>query len=138
MRRMYSKNQIANMATVDNKDINPSSVETDEVYAGYVSTDAFGCNGMIIEESGGETNIDGQGESNVTGMLEVNCNNLVTGGIQCDGANDCFFEGYVEIKALNAGNPQNDSFVVLHLPTSDPQEAGALWNDNGVVKISNG
>lgn len=143
MRRMYSQNQIANMATVDNKDINPSSVETDEVYANYVSTDSFGCHGMIIEESGGETVIDGQGESNITGMTEVNCNSLITGGIQCDGANDCFIEGYMEIETLDAsnvslGSPSNDGYVFLRLPTSDPHEQNALWNDNGTLKISQG
>lgn len=133
MRRMYSKNQIANMATVDGKEINPASVETE-----YLNTEAFGCNGMIIESSGGDTVIDGQGETNLSGIVEATINSINCGGINCDGANDCFFEGYVEIKYLRAGNPSDDSYVKLNLPTSDPQEAGALWNDNGVVKISNG
>lgn len=27
---------------------------------------------------------------------------------------------------------------IMNLPTSDPQKAGALWNDNGTLKVSNG
>ena len=31
-----------------------------------------------------------------------------------------------------------DGHIILDLPTSDPQVAGAVWNDNGILKISAG
>lgn len=31
-----------------------------------------------------------------------------------------------------------NNIICPNLPTSDPQVAGALWNDNGVLKISAG
>lgn len=138
MRRMYSQNQIANMATVDGKDIEPNSVET-----GYLHCEDFASHGIIIENGGSGTVLDGQGESDISGIVELTCNSLITGGIQCDGANDCFIEGYMKVNTLDAsnvslGSPSNDGYVFLRLPTSDPHEQNALWNDNGTLKISQG
>lgn len=52
----------------------------------------------------------------------------------------------VEIQLTNEGIQVDPDFNVtgecylkiLNLPTSDPQVEGALWNDNGVLKISAG
>lgn len=30
------------------------------------------------------------------------------------------------------------NIIIQHIPTSDPHVAGALWNDNGTLKISSG
>lgn len=133
MRRMFSKNQIANMATVDGKDIEPNSVET-----GYLSCEDFASHGIIIENGGSGTVLDGQNKSDINGIIELTCNSLITGGINCDGASDCIIDGYMQVAMLYAGNAANDEYVKLDIPTSDPHEKNALWNDNGTLKISQG
>ena len=45
--------------------------------------------------------------------------------------------GVTEIYLNNSIKQQGDN-LIFDLPTSDPQEAGVLWNDNGTVKVSSG
>ena len=39
---------------------------------------------------------------------------------------------------IKSGQNLNSSVIMLDLPTTDPQVAGQLWNDNGTLKISSG
>lgn len=41
---------------------------------------------------------------------------------------------------IDALNPtyNEDGLAIVELPTTDPQVAGALWNDSGTVKVSAG
>lgn len=41
------------------------------------------------------------------------------------------------VKGANEGITTN-KLVLTDLPTSDPHEEGAVWNDEGVLKISTG
>jgi len=57
-------------------------------------------------------------------------------------------KGYLSLYNLNTGvktvryneklRIEGDGLKLKDLPTSDPQEAGVLWNDSGTVKISSG
>ena len=35
-------------------------------------------------------------------------------------------------------SPNQRKCIIMNIPTSDPHVANALWNDNGVLKISSG
>jgi hypothetical protein len=36
------------------------------------------------------------------------------------------------------GNTKTETLKITNLPTTDPVDAGAIWNDNGTLKISSG
>ena len=44
-----------------------------------------------------------------------------------------YLDGHLELLRI-----QNQYVYLYNLPTSDPVEAGALWNDAGTIKISSG
>lgn len=155
MRKMYSKEQVANIAGNINT-INPGGKrgkltimgETefqDEVTlkTNMLNLDdqltVMGSNGSLIIEvpvsidaEGSDLNIYADGV-NVNTNLYVDSDYEFTadrgqfGGLTCEGDEDGHTV-YFNTERIYMGD----------LPTSDPEEEGYLWNDNGVLKISQG
>ena len=115
-----------------------------------------GLDGWIVSERLGLGDPEGTWNA-----VNINIDNSDGGGVVISGAPDVNYinipavgdlEIYNEIGAINItadGTMNLESYtlnvsntggniVVSGLPTSDPHVAGALWNDNGVLKISSG
>ena len=58
----------------------------------------------------------------------------------CSGADYSISASGISTSQLNvsSNNNGNTLFVIENLPTSDPKIRGALWNNNGTLKMSNG
>lgn len=58
----------------------------------------------------------------------------------CSGADYSISASGISTSQLNvsSNNTGNTLFVIENLPTSDPKIRGALWNNNGTLKMSNG
>ena len=58
----------------------------------------------------------------------------------CSGADYSISASGISTSQLNvsSNNYGNTLFVIENLPTSDPKIRGALWNNNGTIKMSNG
>ena len=58
----------------------------------------------------------------------------------CSGADYSISASGISTSQLNVSSNNNGDtlFVIENLPTSDPKIRGALWNNNGTLKMSNG
>ena len=127
MRRMVTSKQIEalNKIKVNDDEVVITSVDDEPIAEFYYEEGGAGESVTV-----GEVHID---NTEATPQIYGDGGILQIGDINSTGAGAWVFfnNGSVEIGADNR-------IVISGLPNSDPHANGALWNDNGTLKISSG
>ena len=128
MRRMVTSKQIEalnKITVIDDDEVVISSVDDEPVAKFYYedagASESLTVGGVHIDNTEGTPQIYGEG-----GIFQIGDINSTSAGAWI-----YFNNGDVEIGADN-------KIVISGLPNSDPHANGALWNDNGTLKISSG
>ena len=147
MKRMHSKQEIENIAQkAVSESITTESIYVTEIHENGESGSYITLNdeGIYIEGAGVtlyNSNSDDFVQLDNSGINMISTNTIYLAG-QDEMCNISLSGDTVSI--LNDGEGTgiimgpDAALILTGLPTSDPQVAGAVWNDNGVLKISSG
>jgi len=99
------------------------------VAIGYNANNTSNFNNTIMIKA------DGSAAYNSTAQYDIDIRTSAAGSLTYDTTNDWTFGAGVTMTDLTASGA---TVVFSNLPTTDPVNAGQLWNDNGTLKVSAG
>ena len=96
---------------------------------------AIGSGGINGAQAAGSNAIAIGGDANASSNDAIDIRTSAAGSLTYDTTNDWTFGAGVTMTDLTASGA---TVVFSNLPTTDPVNAGQLWNDNGTLKVSAG
>jgi len=121
-----------------------------EVGTGIIKTNAgMSIDGDLTVTSGNTINTDTIQDLNGNGSIDLSGGVVVSGDLTVSGAGNIYANAIRDVNGSGAVEISGDVNVsdsltitnnvfFTNLPTSDPTEAGRVWNDSGTLKVSAG